>query len=457
MSDPLSNLEIQDVLSSIRRLVSEDRRTKETGGEAAAADDVSVGKLLLTEAHRIETVADRDDDAAEVEAVAMPADLRAAEATQDADWTATLAEASGARAEPAPIRPASVLEDDMASLETTIAELEAAVAGGGHDFEPDGSEVSGVADDPDQQALEDAFDSGFVVDVGGPSGVGHDAAALALPVAGDAMSAPRPGRAPDQPVAAEIAADDSQDAEDETGAEVDEIAFLRHEPAARRPDWQVISGGDGLLATAGAILSGRLHLRPTDSVEDAGVTADDDAGGAAEAARATEALTDTPTAPADDDAVTGRGAETGDTEAVPAEDDLAELASVPAEDEVAERASVPAEDDLAQVEGPGPAAADAAEVVLTGIPTAAEEAAAAVLSYEGPGADAATIDAPAEDDIGLFGADEDAVIDMDMLRDLVAEVIREELQGPLGERITRNVRKLVRQEIARALEAQKFD
>ncbi|MGR3466367.1 MAG: hypothetical protein ACU0CI_00690 [Shimia sp.] len=37
------------------------------------------------------------------------------------------------------------------------------------------------------------------------------------------------------------------------------------------------------------------------------------------------------------------------------------------------------------------------------------------------------------------------------LRDLVAEIVREELQGELGERITRNVRKLVRREIHRAM------
>ncbi len=43
------------------------------------------------------------------------------------------------------------------------------------------------------------------------------------------------------------------------------------------------------------------------------------------------------------------------------------------------------------------------------------------------------------------------------LRGLVAEIVREELRGALGERITRNVRRMVRQEIetelaARALE-----
>lgn len=43
------------------------------------------------------------------------------------------------------------------------------------------------------------------------------------------------------------------------------------------------------------------------------------------------------------------------------------------------------------------------------------------------------------------------------LRDLVAEMLHRELQGPLGERITRNVRKLVRREIHRALATRDFD
>lgn len=42
-------------------------------------------------------------------------------------------------------------------------------------------------------------------------------------------------------------------------------------------------------------------------------------------------------------------------------------------------------------------------------------------------------------------------LDDEALRDLVRELIVQELQGPLGERITRNIRKLVRAEIARAL------
>ena len=41
--------------------------------------------------------------------------------------------------------------------------------------------------------------------------------------------------------------------------------------------------------------------------------------------------------------------------------------------------------------------------------------------------------------------------DEDSLRELVSDIVRQELQGRLGERITRNVRKLVRREIQRAL------
>lgn len=52
---------------------------------------------------------------------------------------------------------------------------------------------------------------------------------------------------------------------------------------------------------------------------------------------------------------------------------------------------------------------------------------------------------------------EDAILDEDALRDLVADIVRQELQGTLGERITRNVRKLVRREIHRAMIGQDFD
>lgn len=55
-------------------------------------------------------------------------------------------------------------------------------------------------------------------------------------------------------------------------------------------------------------------------------------------------------------------------------------------------------------------------------------------------------DEPASDDAPLL-------LDEEVLRDLVAQMVRDELQGVLGERITRNLRRLVRREIQRALAA----
>ncbi|TCP62175.1 hypothetical protein EV663_10218 [Rhodovulum bhavnagarense] len=53
--------------------------------------------------------------------------------------------------------------------------------------------------------------------------------------------------------------------------------------------------------------------------------------------------------------------------------------------------------------------------------------------------------------------DDTAILDEEMLRDLVSDIVRQELQGALGERITRNVRKLVRREINRALSVRDFE
>ncbi|MCC5992761.1 MAG: hypothetical protein JJT99_09580 [Rhodobacteraceae bacterium] len=51
---------------------------------------------------------------------------------------------------------------------------------------------------------------------------------------------------------------------------------------------------------------------------------------------------------------------------------------------------------------------------------------------------------------GMDGGD-DPVIDEAMLYQIVAHIVRQELQGELGEKITRNIRKLVRAEVAREL------
>jgi|TARA_B110000908_G_scaffold159179_1_gene201094 hypothetical protein len=56
-----------------------------------------------------------------------------------------------------------------------------------------------------------------------------------------------------------------------------------------------------------------------------------------------------------------------------------------------------------------------------------------------------------------FSQSVDDILDEEALRDIVSDIVREELQGALGEQITRNVRKLVRREIHRALTAQDLE
>lgn len=56
-----------------------------------------------------------------------------------------------------------------------------------------------------------------------------------------------------------------------------------------------------------------------------------------------------------------------------------------------------------------------------------------------------------------FAEEDPSILDEDTLRDLVSDMVREELQGELGDRITRNVRKLVRREIQRAMASREFE
>ncbi len=73
-------------------------------------------------------------------------------------------------------------------------------------------------------------------------------------------------------------------------------------------------------------------------------------------------------------------------------------------------------------------------------------------------AEASVLAALAEPDVAEDDAfDQGMRFDEDVLRELVRDMLREELAGKMGERITRNIRKLVRAEIARALAAQEFE
>lgn len=82
------------------------------------------------------------------------------------------------------------------------------------------------------------------------------------------------------------------------------------------------------------------------------------------------------------------------------------------------------------------------------VPSKADVATDVTEDDEGGDAEAET--ALAQEAIGAAVVD---ILDEDDLRPIVSRMIRDELQGELGERITRNVRKLVRREILRALAA----
>ena len=78
---------------------------------------------------------------------------------------------------------------------------------------------------------------------------------------------------------------------------------------------------------------------------------------------------------------------------------------------------------------------------------------AEVISAEAP-SDEALVDEAADKDAAVAEtpAIDAVLLGDDALKAKVAQLIRQELQGELGERITRNVRKLVRREIKRALD-----
>ena len=86
---------------------------------------------------------------------------------------------------------------------------------------------------------------------------------------------------------------------------------------------------------------------------------------------------------------------------------------------------------------PDPAWADAAEASVI--------ASLAADITEDPDAPAADVDS------------EPMLFDEDVLRELVRDILREELAGRMGERITSNIRKLVRAEIARSFATQEFE
>jgi hypothetical protein len=144
MSEPVSKAEIEDVLSSIRRLVSENTGAIKRESDGAEAAE----KLVLTPAFRVDQeegdtgaveLADKDTPEAMVAQVVDAANDDDAAVAAEAD-----AAAQGADAAHEPVQ----AEDDghpLSPLERRIAELESVISRSASEFEPEATEVEEIA------------------------------------------------------------------------------------------------------------------------------------------------------------------------------------------------------------------------------------------------------------------------------------------------------------------------
>lgn len=393
MSEPQAEREIMDVLSSIRRLVSEDRRVKpaplsdrveppvltqpastddaESGAQPQGGD--APGSRLPVESRFVLTAALRVDPEAESEAQ---------EAEVEPDWVTDNAAAAAPNAPPV-------------SLEATIAELEAAVAGIEADFEPDGGDHA-----PDDSVADPAF--AWIA----PQAPTRGAEEYQGIIAGFDGLAPADDRL-DLPIAGDAG-----------------LALPRHSA-----DWRSASPRADISTEPSAYVASFQHK----SV-------------AARLDMVPEALNPSVTAP-DQEERTGEVADVSDV-ADGAELDASEAAQDAPFDEVGEHDDVDKTgDDNPKVEthiGASRPTIFRHSSDLGDGPTTEEPS----LTADHPATD---LDDAADD---LFDPLAGSDLDMVALREMVAEIVRDELRGTLGERITRNLRALVRREIARALEAE---
>jgi len=374
MSDPVTNIEIEDVLSSIRRLVSEDERPRArvTAGAAVSAHAPDAQEPLPAD----QAKATPGAPASAGRFVLTPA-LRVVDAvTEDADPAPDLTAARDAT-DPLAARGAT---DPLAARDATdrLAALDAPV--------PQTAPWDALAGAPLEAKVEDE-DLGTIM--------------AAAPAGDDAGAQPSSGRLSLLTTIAELEAavtsqDDDWEPDGSEGVPVVDWASTRRDPHA-------------LLRNLGGLRT----------------------------------LPETATA-------------TADAPVPPA------FRHVPPED-IAWAAQVLGQPVQDAVFAAGPLAG-----VADDPHDDRSDAAPAATPYGAPDADRAAgglAQDLARSPEGAFSRDDEAplaelgegLIDEEMLRNLVIEIVRQELQGTLGERITRNVRKLVRREIYRVLSSQEFE
>ncbi len=375
MNEPGTHIEIEDVLTSIRRLVSQD---------AASARAPAVPHRAAAPVAVAPPEAEAEDAAQDAACLVLTPALR----------VEPEAEAAGEEAAPVAEVPDADIVEELSRLETSIAEMEAAVAGHGAEFGAQaGGEVSFEADplpettpEPERDVAPEAGDGAEPADLSGveplPAERRDDGEEAEAPFAEDV--------APEDLEALLLDMADFSEAEVGVGVSIE----------VSDPDAEGVAVEEAEPASDQAV----------GAVAGAEDVAEDDEG---DPDLRDEAWTE----------------DQGAMDWAEAALNLASAASGPR--------CLHLSDALEEDRRP--------EILRSSYQTLRDEYAR---DEDLPGIEAALDDEPLMDG---------GLIDEEALRMLVAQLIREELRGVLGERITRNVRKLVRREIQRALMGEDYE
>lgn len=143
MSNQVTNVEIEDVLSSIRRLVAEGEKTPAPAIAVKNDAPVTVAqpeRFVLTPALRVAETAEPEAEIEDYAPFSRESAELAAQFVAPAPEPLVLTPAAAVNE---PLVHDAMTASERASLEATIAELEAAVTDQTNEWEPDGSETTG--------------------------------------------------------------------------------------------------------------------------------------------------------------------------------------------------------------------------------------------------------------------------------------------------------------------------
>jgi hypothetical protein len=446
MNDAAKNVEIEDVLASIRRLVSEevDREVSASEGPEREGGSASEGRGIapFERAGQVSPTqrppASPEPSSAENRPVATDAAAPETPAPDAPPDALVLTPALRIDAE------ADTSEENRgteAPAEGPV-DLGAYIAPSRPDAAEDGAEQADIADAPEASSAEEDQDDLFATRAAVIAAVPD----VTRPVEFTARAPERP-EAPVPEAAAPAEADARPEERDSAAeatqsAEAEEDALTAHAEASH--------GDDDAQSVAETEDTMSAPAVDTDVVADSVET--DPATG-----YVVDAETGAATFDATEHSVDGEQAvETPDRSAL--EDKIARLeALVQQREETFE-----SEEDLGDVTLDWEDA-DAAEPDRIAAPVdesfaLTPEQLASLSPEAAPGATAAPgAGAPAEAGPVPAATGPEMLIDEDMLRALVAALVREELRGALGEKITRNMRNLVRREVHRALASRDLD